>query len=74
MNDSVYKSHGYEGRDEYLENLADDYGVDSMIINAIAEMLGPDEDFDGLLSDLEDFEYFGLLDDFRKKGEAVNGN
>jgi hypothetical protein len=62
-----YLNHGYKDRDDYLNNLADDYGVDSVAINAIAEMLGPDEDFDGLISELEDFDSFGLLDDFREK-------
>jgi hypothetical protein len=70
MNDAVYKSHGYEDRDDYLKSLADDYGIDSIAVNAIAGMLGPDEDFDGLISDLEDFDYIGLLDPFRKKGKS----
>ncbi|WP_010260737.1 hypothetical protein [Treponema primitia] len=70
MREPNYTSHGYKDRDDYLNNLADDYGVDSMAIRAIADMLGPSEDFDGLLSELEDFDYIGLLDDFRKKGDA----
>jgi hypothetical protein len=63
--ENKYLKDGYKDRDDYLNNLADDYGVDSMAIHAIAEMLGPSEDFDGLITELDDFDYAGLLDDFR---------
>ena len=49
-----YLEHGVETRAEYLEMLADDYGIDLDIVHAMADVLGPMEDFDGLVTSLED--------------------
>jgi hypothetical protein len=54
--DSRYTAHGYKDRDDYLSALADDRGLDMTAVRMIADMLGPSEDFDGLISELEDFE------------------
>lgn len=51
---SIYKRHGYANRDEYLHHLADEYGVPDEVVWNLAEVLGPNEDFDGLVSLLED--------------------
>jgi len=51
----VYVRNGYKDRDDYLKNLAEEYDLDPMVVSEIAEMLGPGEDFDGLISSLEDF-------------------
>jgi hypothetical protein len=51
---NVYKRHGYANRDEYLEGLADEYGVDLDVVYNLADVLGPNEDFDGLPMMLED--------------------
>jgi len=51
---SVYQEHGYESRDHYLGTLADDYGVDLETVLCLADLLGPNEDFDGLVTTLED--------------------
>jgi hypothetical protein len=40
-----------------------------MVINELADMLGPSEDFDGLISSLEDFQCMGLLDEPESKEE-----
>jgi hypothetical protein len=72
--DSRYINNGYKNRDDYLKNLADDYGIDSMVVTELADMLGPSEDFDGLISNLEDFDYVGMLDDFRIKAPEENLN
>lgn len=53
---SVYTENGYKNRKDYLENLAEDYGIPTEIVFSIASMLGPNEDFDGLISSLEDYE------------------
>ena len=53
MND--YTDHGHENRHAYLVSLADDLGVDIDIVMALADMLGANEDFDGLVTSLEDF-------------------
>ena len=52
---NIYISHGYADRNEYLESLADEYGIDIQIVAAAADALGPNEDFDGLLTTLEDY-------------------
>jgi hypothetical protein len=41
-------------RKEYLDNLADEYGIDKYTVYALADMLGESEDYDGLISTLED--------------------
>ena len=55
-NNEVYKRHGYANRKEYLESLADDYGCDYGTVVILADTMGETEDFDGLVSMLEDFE------------------
>jgi len=58
---SIYTDEGYESRRDYLTSLADDFGVDVDTVFAIAEMLGSSEDFDGLITSLEDYQYIGIL-------------
>jgi hypothetical protein len=50
MND--YTANGFANRREYLESLAEDYPRDTVF--ALASMLGASEDFDGLVTALED--------------------
>lgn len=52
--DDVYSQHGFDSRQEYLEDLADQYDVDMETVMTIAELYGPEEDFDGLVSALQD--------------------
>lgn len=52
---NIYREHGFEDREDYLRSLAEDHGVDYDDVKMIAGMLGPNEDFDGLISTLEDF-------------------
>ena len=47
-NPDIYREYGYDDRDDYLRSLADDYGVPEEAVQALADILGPDEDFDGL--------------------------
>ncbi len=51
---NIYQENGYESRQHYLECLAEDYGVSLYDVQAIASLLGPDEDFDGLVNAVED--------------------
>jgi len=44
-----------EERKEYLEGLADDFGLPVGDVFALADMLGPNEDYDGLVTSLEDY-------------------
>jgi len=50
MND--YKAQGFENRRAYLESLCEEYP--RSIVFALASVLPPSEDFDGLLTALED--------------------
>ena len=51
---SIYQDNGYANRDEYLESLAEAAGDESWKVYAAAELLGPNEDFDGLITTLQD--------------------
>ena len=42
-------------RKNYLDDLADEYDVDRETVYAIASMLGETEDYDGLVTELENF-------------------
>ncbi len=52
---SIYTEQGYDNRTHYLECLAEDYGVELDTVRALANLLGSSEDFDGLVTSLEDF-------------------
>ena len=45
-------------RRRYLEGLADDFGVDEQVVFILADLLGPNEDRDGLVNALEDYAEF----------------
>ena len=51
---SIYTDHGYKSRREYLDSLAEDMGTDRETVYTLASILGPNEDFDGLVTALED--------------------
>jgi hypothetical protein len=51
---SIYTEEGYTSRRDYLENLADDMGIDFIEVFTLAYTLGPSEDFDGLVTMCED--------------------
>lgn len=51
---TVYQEEGYENRRAYLKSLAEEYGVSFQKVAAIASILGPDEDFDALVTEVED--------------------
>lgn len=52
---NIYKENGYENRKDYLECLASNYGVDIDTVNSLSNMLGSNEDFDGLISAIDDY-------------------
>lgn len=49
-----YQEHSYDSRTDYLADLAEEYDVPSDIVMALADALGPNEDFDGLIIMLQD--------------------
>ena len=54
---SAYTDRGYENRRDYLESLALDYDIPKSTVFSLASFLGQNEDFDGLISTLDDYEY-----------------
>lgn len=54
MKQNIYERKGYCDRAEYLEDVADTYGLDLFTVQTVASMLGRSEDFDGLLSECAD--------------------
>ena len=56
MDANIYRENGYADRDDYLTCLSEDYGVSIEDVYSLAEMLGENEDFDGLVCALEDAE------------------
>jgi hypothetical protein len=55
---SIYTDNGFANRRAYLADLSDETGVPLEVVHTIADLLGPSEDFDGLVSALEDYEQF----------------
>jgi hypothetical protein len=49
-----YKEEGCDDRAEYLEGLAEENGVALRMVWELAQLLGAEEDFDGLVTSLED--------------------
>jgi hypothetical protein len=54
MNENVYVENGYKDWRDYLMNLAEEFDIPYKTVAEAASMLGPGEDFDGLVSTLED--------------------
>ena len=72
-NRNVYRENGYDSRDDYLQSLADDLGIPLDAVLSLAEVLGPDEDFDGLVSSLEDAADGGWFDEEnRDEDDLIN--
>ena len=52
---SRYQEEGFANRNEYLDDLRDQYGADK--VNALLTVLPPSEDFDGLVTELQDSQF-----------------
>lgn len=57
---SVYTDNGYANRKEYLNELREEYGD---LVNILTSILPASEDFDGLITALEDALDSGEYDD-----------
>ena len=55
LKESVYTDNGFSSRKDYLNSLADDFGVDVKTVYDLASILGSEEDFDALVTELEDY-------------------
>ena len=51
---TIYEEHGYKDKEDYLNYLSEEYNIDYYIVDCMSDILGPDEDFDGLVTSLED--------------------
>lgn len=49
-----YVSNGFKDRAEYLQHLSDEYMVPIDTVESLAETLGENEDFDGLVTAVQD--------------------
>jgi uncharacterized protein (UPF0210 family) len=59
LDNSIYVENGYQNREEYLDYLREEYGVN--LVNTLISVLPASEDFDGLVMELEDnngFDFF----------------
>ena len=51
-----YQANGYKDRETYLQDMAAEYDCPIETVKSLADMLGENEDFDGLVSSLRDWE------------------
>ena len=54
---TAYQIHGYNTRKDYLKSIANEMGIDVNTVYLTADLLGSSEDFDGLISTLQDLDY-----------------
>ena len=54
----VYQENGYKNRTEYLWSLTEDHQVSKETVHLYSDLMGPSEDFDGLVSALEECNLF----------------
>lgn len=57
---SIYTDNGYADREDYLNDLREEYGE---LVDILTSVLPPSEDFDGLITELEDAMYSGEYED-----------
>ena len=53
---SIYTDKGYKDRKDYLKSLAEEYDVPYPMVWMFATSLGENEDFDGLIATIEDYQ------------------
>jgi hypothetical protein len=56
MKMNIYEENGFKDRNEYLEYLSEEYDLSIASIKMLARTLGEEEDFDALVSYLEDIQ------------------
>ena len=58
---TIYQQNGYYNREDYLRCLSEDWNIPFTTVKMLADILGPNEDFDGLVVALEDADVMGDL-------------
>ena len=48
-----YKDNGYKSRTEYLKSLDEEFNISLSEVKMISELIGKEEDFDGLVSEIQ---------------------
>ena len=56
--ENIYQLNGYANRKEYLDELREEYGTD--LVDTLISVLPESEDFDGLVTELEDIRDSGM--------------
>ena len=56
---TIYTNNGYADRAEYLDSLREEYGA---LVDVLITVLPASEDFDGLVTELEDAYQAGYLE------------
>lgn len=54
MSNTIYEENGFKDRAAYLKSLVDNCYYPADMVYALADTLGPSEDFDALVTTLED--------------------
>lgn len=52
---NIWRENGYDSRRDYFESLAEEHDVSYDFVLSLANTLGPNEDFDALVTAVEDF-------------------
>ena len=52
---TVYTKNGYKNRRHYIRSIAEEYAVDEEFVFNLATVMGPNEDFDGLITEIQDY-------------------
>lgn len=60
---SIYEENGYKDRRDYLMSVAEEFGVPASVVFNLASVLGKDEDFDALITTIDDYSC-GMLGGF----------
>lgn len=53
---NIYITNGYKNRKDYLKHLANEHDMLYADVLELANMLGDNEDFDGLINTLDDYD------------------
>ena len=53
---TIHTENGYKSRADYLRCMSEEYGVPINTVQMLADLLGENEDFDGLVTALADYE------------------
>ena len=62
MEENIYVQNGYKDREDYLNSLKEEYG--EILVDTLTSILPESEDFDGLITELED-SYYAFVDEFQ---------